>query len=794
MSTFLADAKALWTSVGAGGLQAVLSELDAAGYDYEQIRAALQTHGEYALVDAGLADMVHPFTLANFDAAISAGLSGDGTTIAITDAGFDVDHPDLAGKTVRCFDGNGTEGAATCPEDSHGTAVSVVASGNLNDDGWMGVAHEADLLLFHWGMDLADQKDEAVSYGAVSWNNSWGFCFNGCITDDPIDNGNLGDFDDYLVNGGKYSLSRQAAIYDAYQDHGVVVFARSNDETRFTPESEYYNLPADLPALYPELKEAWITAINAEFYKDGGASDITSVTRLSAACGHSAEWCLTGTGTMFAAGYSSPVTGSSFVAPQIAGAVALVAEAFPTLTPAEWTARLLASADNSWFKSNQGVVYRRTTDEIYNSGYLDERCWNFGAGDVCHTYSLEWGHGIADLEAALSPIGGLSMVNGSNLQTAQRTGIGTAGLTASPGLENALRKALDVPVTVFDDLNGNFVVSGAALVANSDEDDASTAGTMLSRFAAGDDTETLSFAVGGVSFTARGARTADGWPKAFEFVSRSVSDGRVSSFGYTSSDLIPDFGGLDAGGDVLHAIGFAGLLGDTGYGAWGLESGRLGKVEVFGFTGENRYSEDGSVSGLGARAGRSLGRTDVQVSATFVAEEGSYLGTTGNQDLWFGGTTAIGAGRLAVRHDLCGGFALSGRVEAGIAGNGGQGALIADAEPAFYSGFAAELEKVGVFRPDDRIGLWASQPMRIEKSDVTFRLASGRKKDGTILYENYNADLSPEARQIDFGLTYGWALPGRNASAMIGIAHSFNAGHEAGETETGVAARLRMRF
>ena len=59
-----------------------------------------------------------------------------------------------------------------------------------------------------------------------------------------------------------------------------------------------------------------------------------------------------------------------------------MAEAFPNQTPEQWTDRLLASADNSFFTA---------TFSIFANG-------------ITHGYNAQFGHGIMDLYAALRPI------------------------------------------------------------------------------------------------------------------------------------------------------------------------------------------------------------------------------------------------------------------------------------------------------------------------------------------------------------------------------------------------------
>jgi subtilisin family serine protease len=97
---------------------------------------------------------------------------GDGATIAVLDSGFDVTHPDLAGKIASTWDvvagnTNVTESSASLAH-GHGTAVaSVAAAATNNGKGIAGGAPDAKLLLVGIGDSLGDIYDDASSAGII---------------------------------------------------------------------------------------------------------------------------------------------------------------------------------------------------------------------------------------------------------------------------------------------------------------------------------------------------------------------------------------------------------------------------------------------------------------------------------------------------------------------------------------------------------------------------------------------------------------------------------------------------
>ena len=144
---------------------------------------------------------------------------------------------------------------------------------------------------------------------------------------------------------------------DSFQDTGVVVFALSNDDTKTDAD-----ISAALPELFSSLQEAWINVANVNI--SGTTSQTHSLE--SAPCGSTADYCLAADGTnIFMPGYNDyslsgstygTSSGSSFAAPQVSGAVALLASHFPNHSPEALADRLFASANNVIGFTQTGTV------------------------------------------------------------------------------------------------------------------------------------------------------------------------------------------------------------------------------------------------------------------------------------------------------------------------------------------------------------------------------------------------------------------------------------------------------
>jgi hypothetical protein len=167
---------------------------------------------------------------------------------------------------------------------------------------------------------------------------------------------------------------------------------------------------------------------------------------VSAGCLDAARWCLTADGGWVAARAHGDAaygfgTGSSFAAPQVAGALALLAEAFPDLTPHQLRLRLLASADNGFFPHDGAVEL---------------------APGFFHGYSRQFGHGFLDHRAALLPIGTpvVPAISGGGTVAGQPLVLAGAATGDAVALALAAQDVL-----VVDGLGADFRMGAGALVA-----------------------------------------------------------------------------------------------------------------------------------------------------------------------------------------------------------------------------------------------------------------------------------------------------------------------------------------
>ncbi|MEQ9638050.1 MAG: S8 family peptidase [Devosia marina] len=677
------------------------------------------------------------FVLHGVNWAHSAGLTGAGKTIAIVDDGFRLSHRELAGKTITQ--------TGILPDKGHGTFVASLAAGKKDGIGMHGVAPGADLHLTSFapsgsGFDIANVTAgtlAAAGLNAVAQNNSWGFEVSSLNLQTYLKN-NPGATTAQGLNAtlghGTANWQTYLNALDSFQNTGVVVWALSNDNSLTSGD-----VMAALPYFEPRLAEAWISAANG-YFEVNGSGDITRAVRLSAACGLAAKFCLAGDGITTAAWNGNDTDyrsgfGTSFVAPQVAGAVALLAGAFPDMTPSEWAQRLLASADNSWFAA-QGVPLAGTID--YGNG-------------VTHSYSTEWGHGVMDIRAALSPIGSVSVLSGASVASAERHSLSESAIMAPSSFGDSLSRALEPQqLAVFDALNRAFSVSSASAVQTAPA-------TVLPRLP--------------------GQASIDQGHDGLNL----IHTGDLAS-------AVTGFAGAGGAASVLTMAGESLLVASIA------PVGAAGELTTYGFAAEHGAVDNGALAGAGMTLSLPLGSGQVRLGATLAGEQGAVMGLDGGTAFDFGSGSAIGALNLGLEQPIAPGLSLFGRLEYGaVARQGGGKGLVSDLSGLTFSGMEIGASFANALAAGDRLTLSVSQPLRIETGIVEMTRPVARLADGSIVNQTSSADLTSSGREIDLGLSYEASLPNQ-ASFSLGIKHAISAGHVAGQSGSGLMFGYRQGF
>lgn len=702
---------------------------------YRDLPEFQNVNADYTPIGPPQAD---PYLLINLDEALGArlpnnvNLVGSGEVVAIVDGGILQTHQEFD-LPIQTY--------GTVPIDDHGTMVASIVAAAYNSVGIIGVAPGAWIHFTSYApngtFDLANitagTLAAANTFDSIAQNNSWGFDTEATELRSYL-NANPGlsvtQGLSFFTGVHASSWTNYLDALDTFQEKGVIVWAVSNT-------LDTVDLSAAMPEFAPDLAEAWVAVVNG-YFEVNSNGNINYAELLSASCGMAAAYCIAADGTVVAATATSNssydvATGTSFAAPQIAGSFALLAQAFPDLTPEELTNRVLASANNSWF-SAEGVAVDGTV--------------NFGGG-ITHDYSEIWGHGVLDLAAALKPIGTASIVANGNVTTGTRTPLDTAGISVSGAFGDALARGLaDRDITVFDYFNGNFTLAADTLVANRGDGNLHRM-TDLVRVRPGD--------------LAPAAGSTDG------------SNAGVVAAAY--------------GENTVAASTVLGLSRNANYVTGGAEG-----WSTFAYAGGQQAAAN-AMAGLGvSRTFDTIGGS-FTLGISQSVEQGALLGLVGNEAFDFGQGTSITAGHLGYEKTFGDRFAVFANVEVGIANVFGlpSDGLVRSIGPVGFNGFSLGASARGILADSDRLTFTVSRPLTVASGEMELGMPVGRTIDGTITTEAVTLSLTPGGQQLDLGINYEIGI-GATSTLRFAATYSLDAGNVDGARGLALAAGLGIGF
>ncbi|ADV27478.1 autotransporter-associated beta strand repeat protein [Pseudoxanthomonas suwonensis 11-1] len=369
-------------------------------------------------------------------AAYRDGYTGAGYRIGVIDTGVNRNHPGLAGRVAANLTYIDPRKNNTSVDDvvGHGTTVALLAAGAAVGQWPGGVAPGATILSARIINDERPTDD-----GSGQGNEVTGAIGVKGIHQDLVARGMR------IMNnswGGLYWKDARAtsAIADEYRffihDHdGLVVFATGN-ESRETP-TDMASLPSQLgpnnttPAA--DLERGWlaVTAVDT--------TQPHTLAYYANACGVAMNYCLAAPGTAVYPGHDSTAgnikyyygAGTSYAAPLVSGAAALVWEKFPYFNNDLVRQTLLGTAAD---------IGAPGPDEVFGYGLLDVAAalggpGKFDWGDVEVSFSGEstWSNDITG-EGGLTKRGSGTLTLGGYLRYTGDTRVEQGTLRLPSGL------------------------------------------------------------------------------------------------------------------------------------------------------------------------------------------------------------------------------------------------------------------------------------------------------------------------------------------------------------------------
>lgn len=425
-------------------------------------------------------------------AAYNAGATGSGILVGVIDSGVDANSVEFTGRiSSLSADYAGSRGILDVG--GHGTAVANVLLGGKNDSGIHGIAFNATL--------LALRTDTPGSCTTAAMGSDSGGCSHN-------DNAIAAALDAAVsarakvVNislGGSFPNMRLRGAIDRATTVGTIIVISAGNEGVTNPVAA--NNPDMLAQVANDVIARGLVIIAGATDSTGGLADFSNK------AGNAAANYLTALGVRVRAidhsGTAYLFSGTSFAAPVISGAIALIAQAFPTLTPAQIVSLLYRSADD---RGTAGV------DTVFGNGEIN-------------------------IARAFSPIGALSLA-GSAVPVSL-----ASNATLGPAMGDAAQGGLGAVIR--DEFGRDFGVDLAPTVAR----------TAIQRTLAN------GLAVSGRNLSAAGARTSfavaiddSNLARPLMLTSRDTERARVLAGSIAiavSKDLKVGFGGGRGAGDLL---------------------------------------------------------------------------------------------------------------------------------------------------------------------------------------------------------------------------------------------------
>ena len=716
--------------------------------------------------------------------AWAGGTTGAGVTIGIIDSGIDTANPEFAGRiSPASRDVAGSRGLINA-DSSHGTNVALVAAAARDNTGIVGIAFDATIAMFR-----ADTLGTCATVVASDPKSGCTFSDTSIAAGVNAAVAAGAKVINLSLGGSPPNSQLRNAVANAAANGVVLIISAGNDGDSTDAAVDPNN---------PDPFAAGLrVAGNGNVIIAGSVDANNAISAFSNKAGSEAAWFLSARGERVCCVYENGVlkvvtnadgtrsafvfSGTSFAAPQIAGAAALLRQAFPNLTAVQVVDLLLRSANDGGTAG---------TDPIYGRGILN----------IAKAFAPQGTTSLAGSTVAI-PLGDTTVVTSAPMGDAGST-TKAFGAIVLDGFQRAYQ----------------YELSAGIRTAQVEPRLAPALNAQVRNVALGNDRVSLAFSV-----DARGRVDRLPWQGmlrlsladaqvarvlAGQVVARIAPNSKIAfAFAQGSDGLVarlqgrqqPAFLIARAPGDD-QGFGQDGMLSMAWRhqaGRWGLSASAehgssVSAAPVFSaLSGLERRRYD-RADRYGLALDRQLGNLQLALGASWLTERRTILGARLNEG--FGGSganslflDASGQWRAAA------GWRLAAQWRSGFTAPR-SGGSVAPGGRLISSAWSFDAGREGVFKSGDLLGLRVSQPLRVESGGIALNLPVDYSY-ATLqpTFARRTLGLAPQGREIDTELA--WRGPLWTGAAMLSLYYRIDPGHYASApNDQGAAFTWSKRF
>jgi hypothetical protein len=692
--------------------------------------------------------------------AYALGYTGAGVTIGIVDFNFDFSsaevnfHPGSVGPDPHSVDLYVAQTGSGVPADQHGQAVASTAAARKNDFGIHGIAFNAQVLAVDY---FSNVNETQFAQGGVLYHISDPFTY---ITSRGVRivNTSFGyEAGDVIANPPEVSEAYDIATPATAVVNGALLVTAAGNAAGSNPSLYNLNIISDLSAAGALDSGAGALII-------AGAVDANNkIASFSDRAGVYGNYYMVAPATNLILPWNGGfaiLSGTSFSAPLISGAAAIIFERWPNLT-----ARQVAE-----------ILFSSATD--------------LGAPGVDAIY----GHGLLNLSAALQPLGvGTLAVAGGAAPVVSGTGLMLGAVFGdAPALHTALSQ-----VMMLDGFGRDFEIDLSRVpVSRPNLPDMfavmeNRLGWRSANYRVGSDTafafdvrrkpedDMVPFeALAGPTdrFTHQTVFRLSGIAQRMSWAAGmglSLHDGMAGENGtaFAAPSLTNAFSPMVGAAPGAFASLRLPLADDTGL------SFGASHAQNQGLTDNVRTSFRNSADTASVTLDRRGGGTQFALDVGTTLETGGAMGSLASGGLkmadhastvW---TTATAETALDTHWSLKGAFTV-----AAMGATHPQASLITAIGPVYTTSFALGIAGESLFAAGDTLSFSVSQPLRAEHAALTLTSGIGRDwNTGGVIMGSTEVSLLPSGRELDFETGYGFSLGPWNAGANV--AYALDADH-----------------